>query len=329
MRPKSDGAFAAAAHICGMFHRSVRLVVVAGIVWTGTAPAIEAQASFEVEVAPDSTSASRGGSATYTVAVTPDAGGFAEPVTLSCLGDLAGAICSFDPAIVTPDPSAEMSTLTVSPDVTETPAGPRSFIVAGTSAGGKVAGVEALLVVTDFSLTVNPAAQSVTGGTPATYAVNLNPHPDAGSFDEAISFTCGAGLPAGSMCSFDPVSVTPGSGGAASVLTVSTAAIAVGGDPTKIHAARGLPFTQGLAVGLVVLSGLLFGVTQHRGSDRRIGFSRWRLMVAVGAVLLMGPACGSDEPTDPGPPPVNGTFDVIGTAGDLVRSMTVTITINP
>jgi hypothetical protein len=77
-----------------------------------------------------------------------------------------------------------------------------------------------------------------------------------------------------------------------------------------------------LALGFVVLTVLLFGLIPSR-------LPRWRLAVAAGVILVLGPACGSDDPTDPGPTPVNGVFDVIGTAGPLTRSMQVTITINP
>ena len=74
---------------------------------------------------------------------------------------------------------------------------------------------------------------------------------------------------------------------------------------------------------------LLLGAMRLPRRDRSGLSPRWQLALVVAVTLLMGPACGSDEPTDPGPAPVNGVFDVIGTAGSLVRSMQVTITINP
>ena len=312
----------------GPFRHSLVATGLLGILGLGTAPAA-AQATFTVDVAPDSASAPRGGSVTYTVTVAPSGGAFAQNVTLSCLGDLAGATCSFDPASVTPDPSAETSTLTISTDVTQTPPGPLMFTVAGTSPGGSVAGIVTTLVVTDFVLTVNPEAQSVTGGTPAMYAVNLIPHLDGGSFDEAITLSCGPGLPPGSTCSFDPVTVTPQASAGASNLTVSTTPITAGVRRTLPNVAGGLNVPWTLAFAGVAVGMLLLGAMRLPRRDRSGLSPRWQLALVVAVTLLMGPACGSDEPTDPGPAPVNGVFDVIGTAGSLVRSMQVTITINP
>lgn len=71
-------------------------------------------ASFSLSSSPTSNTVSAGGSATYTVIVTPT-GGFSQAVSLACSGPPPGVSCSFSPASVTPGgSSAATSTVTVS-----------------------------------------------------------------------------------------------------------------------------------------------------------------------------------------------------------------------
>jgi hypothetical protein len=71
-------------------------------------------ADFSLSASPTSASVSPGGSASFTISVTP-AGGFNQAVTLSCASGLpALASCSFTPASVTPNGTAATATLTVS-----------------------------------------------------------------------------------------------------------------------------------------------------------------------------------------------------------------------
>lgn len=79
-----------------------------GITLTGTAQA------FTLSASPASGSVSPGGSANYTISVTP-VGGFNAAVSLSCGSLPTGAACSFSPGSVTPNGSSAItSTLTVS-----------------------------------------------------------------------------------------------------------------------------------------------------------------------------------------------------------------------
>jgi hypothetical protein len=69
-----------------------------------------------------------------------------------------------------------------------------------------------------FYINVSPSSASLLRGSSYNFTVSLTPL--GGTFD-SISFSC-AGLPDNSSCAFSPVSVTPGSKGASSVMTLTT-----------------------------------------------------------------------------------------------------------
>jgi Beta-propeller repeat/Cep192 domain 4/Divergent InlB B-repeat domain len=68
---------------------------------------------FSLSATPGSSQASAGGTATYTVMVTPMTGGFPNQVSLSASGAPAGATVSFSPPSVTPGNNPATSTLTI------------------------------------------------------------------------------------------------------------------------------------------------------------------------------------------------------------------------
>jgi hypothetical protein len=66
-------------------------------------------ADFSFSASPTSATVAAGGSATYTVSVTPT-GGFNQQVSLSCTGAPSAATCSVSPATVTPDGTNAVNT---------------------------------------------------------------------------------------------------------------------------------------------------------------------------------------------------------------------------
>lgn len=72
----------------------------------------------------------------------------------------------------------------------------------------------------NFVFVVSPANASIRAGQQAI--INLQATPDDGQFANAVSLSCGLGLPAGAACNFSPSSVTPGKSPATSTLTIST-----------------------------------------------------------------------------------------------------------
>ena len=71
----------------------------------------------------------------------------------------------------------------------------------------------------DFSVGVTPASANVRHGQSVSFSVVVNP--SGGAFNSAVTLSC-SGLATASTCSFSPSAVTPGSGGANSVLRLTT-----------------------------------------------------------------------------------------------------------
>jgi subtilase family serine protease len=84
--------------------------------------------NFTLSASPSSETVTAGGSATYTVSVSPS-GGFNDSVTLSVSGLPSGASANFSP-----DPATSSSTLSVSTS-TSTPAGTYTLTITGTGGG--------------------------------------------------------------------------------------------------------------------------------------------------------------------------------------------------
>jgi hypothetical protein len=75
------------------------------------------------------------------------------------------------------------------------------------------------ITVTGFALSVSPATASLTAGQSASFVVTVSG--DGGPYTSAVQLSC-TNLPPGATCSFNPASVTPGSGSATSVLRITT-----------------------------------------------------------------------------------------------------------
>ena len=71
----------------------------------------------------------------------------------------------------------------------------------------------------DFSIGVNPTSATIKHGQSANFNVSVSPV--GGAFNSAVSLSC-SGLPISVACGFSPTSVTPGSQGATSIMTIST-----------------------------------------------------------------------------------------------------------
>jgi hypothetical protein len=182
---------------------------------------------FSIAISPSNATTSVGQSATYTVTVLPISG-FNNPILFSCSGLPAGATCSFSPAALTPGSGPVSSTLTVSTAAT-TPTGTSTVTITGVSGSVMRSSTVALDVspMADFSIAVSPSTATTSIGQSATYTVTVLP---ISGFNNPILFSC-SGLH-GAICSFNPASLTPGSGPVSSTLTVSTAATTPTGTST-------------------------------------------------------------------------------------------------
>jgi hypothetical protein len=167
-------------------------------------------ADFTVAVTPSSQTVVAGGSTTYTVTTTA-VNGFSGTLTPTVSGLPTGATASFSPATIT---GAGTSTMTVTTSST-TSAANSTLTVTGTSSPRTRTAAGVILGVTDFSIALAPASQTVTVGGSTTYTITVTAlNGFAGSIPLNI-----ASLPAGSTGTFSPTSL-PGAG--TSTLTVTT-----------------------------------------------------------------------------------------------------------
>jgi len=259
--------------------------------------AVGAGSDFTVSLDPSSNTVIGGQDAIYTVSVAAT-GGFSDPVDLSC-GDLPTDVtCEFTPTSVTPGNTAELKVLTAQ----TTPVGTTTLAVTGTSGASTSTGTGSLTVTPSFSVSASPTSQSAEKGGSTQFSVAVNSV--FGSFDEPVRLSCLQPLPAGVACSFQPNEVTPGGGGASSVLTITTTDPDTpdGNYPIEV---RGLfeaeQYSQDATVELVVGAASEFTVSVNPSNNAVIGGQDIFYTVSVeatgGSSDLVDLSC-SDLPTD-------------------------------
>jgi len=176
--------------------------------------------------------------------------------------------------------------------------------------------------VTTFAISSSPSSASVSPGQSATYTLSVAQQ--YGAFTSAVSLAC-SNLPSRSACSLSPNSVTPGSSGATSKLTISTTApsaiFKVPSDHRPVH---------GLWIGFIALC-LLGLAVLRRSAKARIAVPYFTAVLFV-LILALQIACGGvggggSGLTNPGTPPGTYTITIAGTAGSLTNSVSVTLTV--
>jgi len=181
------------------------------------------------------------------------------------------------------------------------------------------------VTVTSFGVAAAPATATVTAGQSTTYQVTVSPQD--GPFLSPVTLGCGS-LPQGGGCSFDPPSVTPGTGSARSTLTISTTA------RPSLQVAHGVrpaspwwPSSQRVPGALILLAAAVAAICWHRAATRRtwvadqtfgpsdlrasgrFAFGRFAFTGALAGLLLAivigQAACGSSStPEQPAAPSV-------------------------
>ena len=186
----------------------------------------------------------------------------------------------------------------------------------------------AAFTVTDFTVEATPGTTTLTAGSSGTFMVQLTPQ--FGSFDAAVSLRA-LGLPRGASASFSPASVTPGSGGAATTMTVATTARKSSGAgtlsrPSGVPPAGGLLPPSAVAVFLALLA---LRAVVRPGRPR---FAARRAAAGLAAVLIVAAAgCGAgggDGGADTGTPAGTYEITVQATSGNLEVRDTVTLVVN-
>jgi hypothetical protein len=242
---------------------------------------------FTLTATPNSQTVVPGGSTTYTATVSP-LNGFTGTVSLSVSGCPTGATCTFNPTSITG--GSGNSTLTAA-TTTSTAAG--SYTLTLTGASGSLSHSTTVTLVVqgspDFTLTATPNSQTVVPGGSTTYTATVSP---LNGFTGTVSLSV-SGCPTGATCTFNPTSITGGSG--SSTLSVSTTTSTPVGSSTLTITGTSGSLTHNTTVTLVVQSSSgTVQTVQHKSGTIESGTSVAvvftsnvtagnKLLVAVGA----------------------------------------------
>jgi hypothetical protein len=161
----------------------------------------------------------------------------------------------------------------------------------------------------DFTLTASPQAQTVPGGTPATF--NITAGSVNGAFSNAITLTA-TGVPTGATATFLPATITPGSESSTSVLTIQTTTALA---RLRTHAPW-LPVST-----LAFCIPLLWW--RKRNRQRLLSAGLFCLLLTIAATTLSG--CGGGYYAQP--PSQTYSITITGTSGSTQHSTTVTLTV--
>jgi hypothetical protein len=237
--------------------------------------------AFTIGLTSSSASALAGGTATFTVQITPT-NGFNQSVTLSCPNLPTGLTCSFNPATAT-----STSTLTVSTQGSVAAAS-YPFTVTGTS-GSTTNSKSATLVIGTITASVSPTSATIAVLSSANFTLNLS---STNGFNGTVNLDC-PGLPAGITCTFNPTSTAvPG----AATLTVAVSAKPTGSlIPNGPHDLDGFGlrwnavWTMVLAALALILSGMIAAIRRQTPVRLAQGLAVVALVLVLGVGLI---SCG-------------------------------------
>jgi len=170
---------------------------------------------------------------------------------------------------------------------------------------------------TTYTVTAPPAPLSVTQG--GSVQVNVTVPPVGGAFNNPVTMSA-TGLPPGATASFDPLTVTPGSAGAPTVMTIQLAPLAAAVLPAADPPHRPWPLLS-FALALALCG---------------VGLGRKRVPVTLRRTLLLAPlalallalfGCGGGWRGPITTPPGSFVVTITGTSGTLTASTTVTVVV--
>ena len=182
-----------------------------------------------------------------------------------------------------------------------------------------------LTVTTSFTVTGPTTAVPVAAGGAAT--IDITVPPLGGAFNSVVTLSA-SGLPAGATATFNPATVTPGSAGAPTMMTIQLATLAAGIPARNLPANhRRLPVGPFVLIfGMFGMFGTVFGAVRGRKHlSRQLALILGLASLAVTASVLTG--CGGGFENTPQTPAGNYTITVTGTSGSFHASTTVTLAV--
>jgi Bacterial Ig-like domain (group 3) len=173
------------------------------------------------------------------------------------------------------------------------------------------------LVNTAYTVTAPQTPFTVGQGGSVTVNVTVPPL-GGGSFDNLVTMSA-TGLPTGATATFNPPTVTPGSAGAPTVMTIQLLVVT----PANVPAApqRRIPFLP-FSAAVAMCCAFFFYQRASQGIVRRA-----LLFTSIFLVATLLSACNGGFASKPGTIPGNYVVTVTGTSGSLHPSTTVTITV--
>jgi hypothetical protein len=220
--------------------------------------------------------------------------------TNTCTASLAaGASCTIAVTFAPSAAGSDSATLTVVDSV-----GTQTSALTGTATAA------------DFAVTASPGTETVTAGASTSFTVDVTSA--QGTFSQPVTLTA-SGLPSGATVAFSPASVTPGAGGAATTMTIDTAALTAANQQRSLDSVLAAP-----TFALLLL--LPIGA-QRRSRVRLIG----TLALVVAAMALQG--CSNGGFALPQRSTVSAqsqtyTVTITGTSGSTTHSTTVLVTVD-
>ena len=173
------------------------------------------------------------------------------------------------------------------------------------------------LVNTAYTVTAPQTPFTVGQGGSVTVNVTVPPL-GGGSFDNLVTMSA-TGLPTGATATFNPPTVTPGSAGAPTVMTIQLLVVTPASVPaTPQNRMPFLPFSAAVAV----CCAFFF---YQRASERIV--RRALIFASIFLVATLLSACNGGFASKPGTIPGNYVVTVTGASGSLHPSTTVTITV--
>jgi len=173
------------------------------------------------------------------------------------------------------------------------------------------------MVNTAYTVTAPPAPLSVAQG--GSVQVNVTVPPVGGAFNNPVTMSA-TGLPPGATASFNPLTVTPGTAGAPTVMTIQLAPLAAAVLPEVDPPYRLWPLPS-FALALALCG---FGSRRRRVPAR---LRRTLLLAPLALSLLAVFGCGGGWRGPSTTPPGSFVVTITGTSGTLTASTTVTVVV--